>query len=133
MTREEIQKIIKEQVYAGKDYLDIKRDLGRFGLSEEENRKLLMKADDYIIDYQLAEQARSNYLLQILMGTLFFVFGIVVTYINYAAAGEKFYVWFGAIIGGAWLAINGYKKYKLPVSDLIDKPDKKKPRKFDRF
>jgi len=57
MTTDEIKGLIKKRAHAGKDYLEIKRELGRFNLSDEEERKLLMKADEYIIEYQLAEQA----------------------------------------------------------------------------
>jgi hypothetical protein len=133
MQLDELDDFIKKLAYAGKEYDEIKQRLIDLNLKPEELSTILGKIDDYIIDYQLATQQKSNNVAEMIGGVVFFILGAGITIFSYLSNRGNYVFAYGAILFGAWLFKEGYKKYKLPIEDRVfNKPGKRKGR-FDRY
>jgi hypothetical protein len=119
-----------DKVFAGEDYLDIKRFLQQQNLDEEALQVLLLKTDEFIVAYQLHQQKRTRALIEILIGGLLLLIGIafLLTIKTTSRGGDLFI--YGAIIFGAWIMRGGYNKYRLPPEEYED-PGKMRG-KFER-
>ncbi len=132
MERSEIEARCRELAYQGVEYEQIRRELEQYQLPAEERRVLLEKTDGFIVQHQLHEQYRARALGQLLLGAVVLLTGLVITVGSYLMQGSRYVFAWGAILAGAWVMKEGYKKYMAPMRDYEARGQKKKSR-FHRF
>ena len=133
MSREVLLEQCKDKVLEGKDYLAIRRWLENQMLSEEDFKWAMSKTDDFLVELEMEQNSRQGALIQIGIGLVIFLFGAATTWISLTGDGSKKYIWYGAVLVGAWLATRGWKAYQEPITltglDFV----KKKKNMFERF
>lgn len=118
MTLQEAILQAEQLAFEGQDYNYIKRKLKSKLRNPEEVKELLRAADDAIVNYELAKQARGRFLGLFIGGLLIFGFGIVVTWYSYASSSGDFILAYGAILAGLGLVITGYTNFRQPLQAL---------------
>ena len=119
MIEKNILELSKKLVYEGKEYHEIKDELTRLSLDHQTIEKVLDEVDQYIVDFQLASQEKGNILNQMIIGGVLFIIGAGITGYTYAIGNRQYILAYGAILSGAWIFKEAYKKYKLPIEDFI--------------
>ena len=131
-TEEQIEQI-RELAYSGVDYEGIKSEIRQLGLSVEEHNELLITADGFIVEYELASQEKSKVLNYIILGIFFFVLGIVFSFTTFIVGQATYYIAYGAIIAGGWVAWKNYLIYQQPVEYFIPQKSKFRNRRRKNF
>lgn len=113
--------LVKKLAFLGKDYDEILRTLdeNKFKFSLKSINAAKSKIDDYIVGFQLATQEKSNGLNKLIMGGTLFFIGVSITGFTYISNNNNYILSYGAILGGAWVAKEGYKTYRMPLEDLV--------------
>jgi len=115
------QALVKQLAFSGKDYDQIVQALEspNQNFSEESIELIKDKINDYIVEYQLANQVRSKALNQLIIGGVFFMIGVIITGGSFSPVSGKYFLAYGAILAGAWNFKEGYKIYRLPLEELV--------------
>ncbi len=132
MNVDELIALSRDLAYSGKEYLEIKREIAANGASEEEMKAILRKADEFIVNYELASQKRAGILNQMIIGGAFLVVGLFAFAYTYLS-GSTYTVPIAVILGGAWILRSNYRKYRQPIERLLPKPKETFKSKFQRF
>ncbi len=113
--------LIKNLAFSGKDYDQIIGVLeeNKPGFSETSIELAKNKIDDHIVAFQLASQEKSKGLNQLIMGSALLIIGATITIFSYLSDKDSYILAYGAILGGAWIAKEGYKVYRMPIEDLV--------------
>lgn len=128
MKYDELIETCKEQVLEGKAYHEIKAELEHLPLEAPQIKMALQKTDEMIVAYELEQQAKEKYLIQMLIGVMLVILGLL---LNIFSSGNS--IWLGLILMiGAWLAYRSYQKYRSPPTLSMTVKEKKKG-KFERF
>lgn len=123
----------REAAREGQTYDDIKRTVLSWQLEPELQKKVLMKADDYVYQYLMAKQDREKAVNQMLIGAVLLITGFLVIGVSSFNLKAEYILPFGAIFVGGWQLKEGYKAYRQP---LILSEQSNFPRgrnRFDRF
>ena len=112
---------IKARAFDGDSYDTIRQALRarESQFSEAAVDDALNRIDDYVIQYQLAVQAQSKAFNQMIMGAAVFLLGAGISGYSYFLGARQFLLAYGAIIGGAWVLLQGWKIYRLPLEELV--------------
>ena len=90
--------------------------------------------DELVVRYELARADQQKNKSEILMGGVVLVIGLTITFGTFISGASSYVLAFGAILGGAWVMKEGYKKYRTPLKDrIVETPLSAKRRRFDRF
>ena len=121
MEHQELITLVRELAYSGKRAQEIERELQRISgrYSDESIGIAWRKIDDFVIDFQLATQEKSKAFNQLLIGVLVLMAGVGVTGYTYFSGMRQYVLAYGAILGGAWIAKEGYKIYRQPIEKLV--------------
>lgn len=119
MTPDEISQIAIDLAYQGKDYDEIKIALEKQGIEPGSIKIVLQDIDQYIINYQLASQAKDRVLTYLVMGIGLFSLGIGATLYSIFSGMSQVMVWTGALLLGAYMSFNYYKEYKKPIEYFL--------------
>ena len=113
--------VVRKMAYSGKDYETIIKEIDRKKnrYTEENISHAKRKVDDFIVEYQLANQEKSKALNQILIGLFLFLIGAGITGYTYFSKNSQYVIAYGAILIGAWILKEGYKKYQKPIEELL--------------
>lgn len=133
MNIEDIREQVCQLAESGKDYDDIKRYLSKKGLSSEDKKKLLKLADQHILQYEFARQARSKAVVRMILGGVILFIGLLITFGTMLMGNSQYILAYGAILVGAWILKEAYKAYKRPVQKFDARNLVRRRNKFDRF
>jgi hypothetical protein len=131
MEEEKLIAWMDEQVRAGKDYDDIRRELETKGLTPEAFKEAVLLIDDRIVRHQLQQQYRSQQVGRIIAGGIVLTIGIVFKLGGNFSGMWDYLLGFGPILLGAYILKEGYKKYRQPLE--IEDPSTGNRGRFGRF
>lgn len=122
MNQIQLEEHIRNLAYSGEDFEALTAELKRLeasGTDPESIAFVRRKVDEYLVDYQLGEQARSKELNKIYQGITLFVLGIGV----YGYAQSRGYgaiaINYGLMLTGLVRSWSGYKSWQRPVESFI--------------
>jgi hypothetical protein len=119
MEEDQLLEHARKLAYQGKNYEEIKNAVQRSTTDSNAVQNLLSSLDQFIVEYQLAAQEKAKALQQIIAGSIFLVIGLGITGYTLLLDQSQYLLVYGAIIGGVWAILNGYKKYKQPIENFI--------------
>lgn len=128
----ELREYSKKLAYSGEEYHQIKEELMKLNLELGLVELILNEVDQNIVEYQLILQEKERLLNQMIIGALFFLIGIGITVYTYFTLQRQYLLMYGAILVGAWMFIENYKKYKRPMENFIAKNRRFKKNRFQR-
>lgn len=113
--------LIKELAFEGKSAEEISREMDNKKVSFKDTDLEIAKRriDDFVIMFQMAEQAKSNAFLQMVMGAFLLILGLGITVYTIIALKSQFVLMYGGILAGAYFFWKGYTTYKKPLTDLV--------------
>lgn len=127
MDRETMLEKCRDLAYEGKEYHEIKAVVENWGLEEEDRRAVLRRADEFIAQYQLAEQERSNALLPMLLGGAAILLAVALMILTAYLLVAAF-----VLLTGAYILWKGWQRYSQPPgAELRTRWFKQK--RFDKF
>lgn len=129
MSLESLIEESRKMAYEGADYLDIKKKMSLKAGSTENLNFIMLKADGFIAEYQLAHQERSKVINYILIGAFLLILGLGLTVYSYFISRSEFMLLYGAIIVGAYLVLKNLLILKKPIEDFIPQESKFRKRK----
>jgi hypothetical protein len=124
---------VREWAAEGQDYEAIRHQLIIRGLSKEDQKTLLRLADQHILQYEFAQQARTNAIVRMIMGGAILFLGLFITLGSMYIMKNQYLLTYGLILAGAWILKGGYKLYKAPPSEVRASSFLRKRKKFERF
>lgn len=124
MSTEQIQAHCKKLAFAGKDYAFIKAEVEAMDISEKEKIRIMIKADEYLVHYQVALQERGKALQQIVLGWSIMLIGLAIAIYSYYSALRRHYVLYGIAFAGYWILRQGYRAYRVPLEEIASPLDK---------
>lgn len=117
MKAEEYIQMAKKYAHQGMDYDEIISKL-ELNTSDPAIRKAVFgELSQFIAEYELWKQQRSKFLTQTVIGLIFIVIGLWVTFYTWSKSQGQFVLAYGAILGGIWASISGFRNYKRPIDD----------------
>ncbi len=123
----------QDLVLDGKEYIDIRQFIEEQKLSDDEQKMLLYEVDGLLVGVEHVKQVRNEGIMQMLMGGLVLIIGIVISFLSLSNNSSKKYILIGLVGFGLATISYGYKNYNCQLED-IDKGDRKfKKGKFGRF
>ncbi|MEM0991790.1 MAG: hypothetical protein AAF847_17065 [Bacteroidota bacterium] len=105
----------KELAYSGKSYDQIEQELKSQRLTENVLKTALKKSDQFIAEYQIAKQEKSKVLVTLVIGASVFMLGLTITLFSQGILA------YGALIGGASIAVKSFMAYQKPLEDFAPK------------
>ena len=76
--------------FEGKGYYEIERELLSKSQMSEMPKELMNNINNYLIDFQLASQAKEKALTQVLLGTALLLFGIGITLFSFFRGSSQY-------------------------------------------
>lgn len=130
---EEALDYCREAARNGQPFDDIKAEVLRWNLDPEVQKKVLLKADDYVYQVLMAKQEREKAINRMLVGGVLLATGLVVLYLSDVSRKVEYLIPFVAVFIGGWQLKEGYKIYRQPI-DITEASNFPRGRnKFDRF
>lgn len=117
MKAEESLQWAKELAHQGCDYDEIIRKLELIISDPAIMKVVIGQLSQFIAEYELWKQQRSRFLTQSVVGLIFIVIGLWVTFYTWSKGQGQFVLAYGAILGGMWASISGFRNYKRPIND----------------
>lgn len=99
-------------------------------MSQAEKARVFMHVDDLITKSALANQVRSTYSIQFVIGVILFSMGSLITVGTFLVGKSQFVLAYGLILSGAWLAKEGYKKNRSTIDVSANPKIRRKKRKW---
>lgn len=115
---------VKSMAYEGMAYEDIRRKMKDQITDPDLLRTVMVKANQHIVEYQLALQEKARALNQMIIGAVILILGVGITIYTYFSLQNQYVLVYGAILVGAWILKEGYKKYNQPIENFIPKSRK---------
>ncbi len=115
--------------YSGKDYMVIKKHMSLKAGSSEYLNLIMLKADEFIVEYQLAQQERDKSVNFILLGVFLFIFGLSLNIFKMIDNDNASVYLNGTILIGAYLIVKNVITLRKPIEDFIPNQQKIKTRK----
>ncbi|MGE5354958.1 MAG: hypothetical protein ACM3PT_01885 [Deltaproteobacteria bacterium] len=131
MEESELLEQARKLAYQGRNYEEIKEVVQKSTTNSKAIHNILSSLDQFIVEYQLASQEKAKVLNHAIIGSIFLIIGLGLTGYTLLSGQSQYILAYGAILGGAWALIDGYRKYKQPIEDFI--PRKKMFRKNKRY
>ncbi len=127
MEFDDLAKKCKRLAYEGKDYEEITQQISLTQLSKSEQKELRSLIDDFIVQYNLADQIKYQYTTQIILGTVALLLGIFILIFTYFKKETGYGIGFAACLIGLYVIKKGYVQYKQPIDfqDIAPKKDSK--------
>ena len=121
----------RERAFAGQDYEAIWAQLSAHDLPPAEQKELRSLVNDFIVQYELAEQIRGKHRTQMLLGGVVILVGLFIIF--YAAARQDwgFTIGVALILTGLYVIKKGYDQYRQPIDFQNVVPEKDS--KFRRY
>ncbi len=82
------------------------------------------KIDEYIVDYQLANNVRLDGRNHMIIGLILFIIGSGITLYTFFSGHSGFVLVYGAILFGAAEFYYGYKIFRTPIEELVPRKNK---------
>lgn len=129
----ELAKNCRALAYEGKDFEAIMQLVPIKKLLPAEQKKLRSLIDDFIVQYELAEQVRGKYRTQMFISGFAILFGLFILFFGYLRNEFTFSLGIGAavILAGLKFLMEGYNQYKAPID--VQQVIPKKDSKFRRY
>lgn len=126
--------LIQKMVHSGKKYDEIKKKLDTILPRNTENwQHIYTVIDDRIIEYELLKQEKSNGLVQVKVGVLLLMLGLIITGFSYFSGANRYILCLGLILVGSFISKEGYKRYTSPEVGSSYSSRRIKNRKRRRF
>jgi len=122
---------INALAFSGSSYEEIKKYL-KTQISDQVMIDVLMvDANVFIAQYQIASQKRDEYLNKTVIYGVLCLFGFIATYMSLMSTSYTRFIFYGAMVIGGYHFYNNYKIYKKPLkSHLVKKKKKKDLKRF---
>lgn len=124
MEEDELQELARKLAYQGRSYEEIKKVVQKSTTNSIAVQNVLSSLDQFIVEYQLASQEKGKVLNQAIIGAIFLIIGLGITGYTFLLGQSQYVLAYGAILGGAWALIDGYKKYKQPIEGFIPRKNR---------
>lgn len=132
MNKEALEKIATDLIYQGKEYEDVRRELLKRSSDSKLIDDLLFELENDFVYYQLNAQKKSDYMNRMILGAVLFLLGTGITLMTYFSNSSSYMLFFGAILGGAWIFKEAYKSYHEPLEPDSTLKNRFKRNKFQR-
>lgn len=121
----------RRMAYEGKDYEEIIEALPINQLLASDQKSMRSLINDFIVQYNLSEQVKYQYKIQIMLGAVALLMGIFI--ILFAQSKGESALSIGLAVGliGLYIIKKGYSKYKEPLNYQHISPEKES--KFHRY
>ena len=129
----ELIELSRDMAYSGRDYLDIKQEVAKYAASEEDLKKAMREADEFIVHYQLASQTRATLLNHMIIGLAVLVIGIAYFVYSYFSVGGRYTIPLVIVLAGYWWFRKNFRRYRRPIEELVPKTKAAYKSKFQRF
>ncbi len=130
----EFDKIVKkcrQLAYEGKDYEAIIAAIPYTSFPPSQQKEIRSLIDDFIVQYTLAEQVKSKYTTQIMLGGVALLLGIFILLFTYFRQESSYGIGLAACLIGLYVIKKGYDQYKQPIDFQDIAPEKDS--KFRRY
>lgn len=115
----ELRVLVKRMAHSGATYEDIRKVLKTETTDHRVIDELMVDATKYVSDFQLALQAKGNFMNMMVLGVILMVIGIGITAYSIFYLSKTRVLYYGPILVGLYLFYTNYQKYKKPTSDYI--------------
>ena len=133
MNVHELIELSREMAYSGQDYLQIKREVIDLAASEEDVKKVMQRADEFIVNYQLAGQTKAALLNHMIVGLAVLIIGIAIFLYTYFSAQNQYVAPLGIMLVGYWWFRKNFRRYQRPIEELVPRTKETYKSKFHRF
>lgn len=123
----------REAARAGQSFDEIKAEVLRWNLEVDVQKRVLLKADDYVYQVLIAKQEREKAVNRMLVGGVLLVAGLAILYVSDVSRKIEYLIPFIAIFIGGWQLKEGYKIYRQPIEITEASNFPRGRNKFDRF
>lgn len=123
----------REAAREGQSFDDIKAEVVRWNLDREQQKRVLLKADDYVYQVLIGKQEREKALNRMLVGGVLLAAGLAILYVSDVSSKIEYIIPFVAIFIGGWQLKEGYKVYRQPIEITEESNFPQGRNKFDRF
>ncbi|MEM6320496.1 MAG: hypothetical protein AAF960_22695, partial [Bacteroidota bacterium] len=110
-----LAKKARRLAYEGKDYDAITSIVPTKQLSPLEQKELRSLINDFIVQYNLAEQVKNKYRTQILLGAMAFFLGVFILLFTYLRNENGYTFGLIVVLIGGYITKKGYDQYIKPV------------------
>ena len=131
MEFDEIAKKCRQLAYEGKDYEAIIAAIPYQSFSKNQQKEIRSLINDFIVQYTLAEQVKSKYITQIMLGGVALLLGIFILLFTYFRQESSYTIGLAACLIGLYVIKKGYDEYKKPIDFQDIAPEKDS--KFHRY
>lgn len=121
---DEIAKKCRILAYQGKDYEAIIKSIPYSTFSSAQQKELRSLINDFIVQYTLAEQIRSKYVTQIMLGGVAFILGTFIVLFTYFRQESSYSIGLAVSLIGLYIIKKGFTKYKQPIDFQHIAPEK---------
>lgn len=132
-TTEEYLDICRNAVLDGESYDDIKREVLSWKLEKDQQKRILMKADDYVFQYNMNKQDKEKSVNRMLIGAVLLAAGFVIILVSSFSQPIEYALPLGATFIGGWQLKEGYKSFRKPLEITEQSNFPKGRNRFDRF
>lgn len=122
----------REMAFAGKDYLDIKKYIDSLNLDLEAANTILLKADEFLVKYQLYQQFHIRSIIGMMAGGLLVLLGLSVNFFTTEKTALYYTFTYVPMLIGARIFYKSLNNFRLSPEDMPDENAVKKG-KFDRY
>ncbi|GEM_PF-2239146 len=121
----------RQLAYEGKDYEAIIKEVSYDALSQNQQKELRSLINDFIVQYDLAEQTKGKYITQMMLGGVALLLGIFILLFTYFRKESSYGIGLAACLIGLYVIKKGYDQYKQPIDYHHIAPEKES--KFHRY
>jgi len=121
----------RQLAYEGEDYEAIIKAIPYEALSKIQQKELRSLINDFIVQYNLAEQVKYKYTTQMMLGGIALLLGIFILLFTYFRQESGYGIGLAASLIGLYVIKKGYDQYKQPIDYQDIAP--KKESKFHRY
>jgi|GEM_PF-4386536 len=130
---EEALDYCREAAREGESFDDIKAEVLRWNLTPEVQKRVLLKADDYVYQVLIAQQEREKARNRMMVGGVLLVAGLAILSVSDVSRKVEYLIPFIAIFIGGWQLKEGYKVYRQPIEITEASNFPRGRNRFDRF
>jgi len=131
MDFDDIARTCRQLAYEGKDYEEILEKIPYHSLSKNQQKELRSLINDFIVQYNLAEQVKGKYTTQMMLGGVALLLGIFILLFTYFRQESSYAIGLAACLIGLYVIKKGYDQYKQPIKFQHIAPEKDS--KFRRY
>ncbi len=124
MNFDEVAKKCRLLAYKGKDYEAIIQAIPYSTFSNKQQKELRSLINDFIVQYTLAEQVKSKYTTQMMLGGVALLLGLFILLFTYFRQESNYSIGLIACLIGLYVIKKGYDQYKQPIDFRHIAPEK---------